>query len=193
MTGWVEVMGLRQRLRLFASNSEGIASLEFVLILFPMIFIFFGMVQWGIMMYHFNQMENAARETARIMAVDDDMNPNSDGADVQCSAAVSGSAEGFFCSMVGVPSVGKVTACYNQDATPPADDAVFSAMVTITAPMDAVGMIDVFGITKDRDMTVTAEMRVENGKFHVLNVPNPCLCGGASPDFGFNPLPACGP
>ena len=179
-------MNHRRFLTRLLGQSEGIASLEFVLILVPMITIFFGMLQWGVMLYYYNNMENVARETVRVLAVDDDINPDfgNNGAAVPCTGLTALTGEEYACNRLDLPSTSTtVSVCYEQGKLPP--QPIFNAVVTITAPMDDLGMIDIFGIAAGRTLTTTADMRVEDGKLSVNNpIPNLNTCGGGCADIG---------
>ncbi|MEM7225559.1 MAG: TadE family protein [Pseudomonadota bacterium] len=160
--------------------------MEFVLILFPFMIFLFGMIEFGLIFYHFNQMENVARETAREIAVDDDVNPASNGAEVICPG--SGGAEGLACQLLSNAARDKVTACYEQRDFPP-DRPVFDAVVSVSTPMDQIGIvISVMGLAQDRTLTATATMRVEPGKLNPDENPDldPALklCDGSDPDYG---------
>ena len=50
-------MRLRAYLSRLGRETKGIASLEFVLILFPMLFIFFGVIQISGIFYYYHQMQ----------------------------------------------------------------------------------------------------------------------------------------
>ena len=172
----------------FGKRRDGIASLEFVLILFPTMIFIFGMLEFGLMFYHFNQMQGVARETARQVAVDDDLNPGGNGADVNCPGTA-GTAEALACQLLSGAAKDTVTVCYRQDDLPP-DTPVFSSVVTVSAPMDQIGIVtSIMGIASDRTLTASADMRVEPGKIGPaaagapFTPPNGSLCDGSSPQF----------
>ena len=170
-----------QSIRRFARRSDGIASLEFVIILFPMMIFIFGIMEFSLIFYQFNQMENVARETARIIAVDDDVNPAANGVEVTCPGT--GGAEAIACQLLSNAAKDRVTACYEQQDFPP-EDPVFASVVTVTAPMDQLGLvISVLGVSPGRELTASAEMRVEHGKIDPDNVDPPRLCDGGDPVY----------
>ena len=175
-------MKLWRALWRFARRTDGLSSLELVLLLFPMMVVVFGIIQFSFILYHYNQMENVARETARLIAVDDTVNPGANGPLVVCPEAAG--AEAVACQMLGVPSRGEVSACYQQEVFPP-DEPVFSGVVTITAPMDELGLVvDIMGWASERDLTARATMRVEPTKIGPASVNPPFLCDGISkPDY----------
>ena len=55
--------------RRFARCNSGISSVEFVIVLFPMVLFMFGIIGFGLVFYTYNTMENAAREAVRRMSV----------------------------------------------------------------------------------------------------------------------------
>ncbi|MEM7222375.1 MAG: TadE family protein [Pseudomonadota bacterium] len=172
----------------FAHRADGISSLEFVLLLFPMMIFVFGIIQFSFIFYHYNQMQSVAREVARQIAVSDTLNPSEnededeDSEEISCKDSPSG-AEGLVCQMLGVPAGGSITTCYEQVEFPP-DTPVFSSVVTIAAPIDQLGLvIDILGIAKGRDLTATAKMRVEPTKIGPDAVNPEKLCDGDPPDY----------
>ncbi|NIU04544.1 MAG: pilus assembly protein [Gammaproteobacteria bacterium] len=58
--------------RAFVRCRSGIASVEFVIVLFPMILFLFGIIGFGLVTYTHNNMVNAAREAVRRLAVAED-------------------------------------------------------------------------------------------------------------------------
>ena len=152
----------RKFLSRMSTNTKGIASLEFVLILFPMLFIFFGMIQFGGIFYWYNQMQNSAREAARRLAVDADIDPTgTGGTTVLCTAAVAGSAEDYACRYLSVPGAVDVTTGYCED---PLGTVRYDAVVRVTAPMSDLSMVDLLGISGTRTVTATAVLRVDPAK-----------------------------
>ena len=157
-------MSIRAFLPRFWRNRKGISSIEFTIIVFPMLIIFFGMIQFGSLFYYYNQMQNAARDAARRMAVDDDILPINPAAEaaIACSTTpAAGSAEAYACGLLRVPAEVSVTACHRGD---PVDTERFDAEVVLTAPMDDVALVDLLGIMEGKTLTASAIMRVEPGK-----------------------------
>ena len=72
-------MQLSQFFKRFAKKQDGVAAVEFSLIAILMLVILFAMIQFGAMFYHYNVMQNAARDGARRLAVDNDMYPEEPG------------------------------------------------------------------------------------------------------------------
>ena len=56
-------------LRRFAACRRGTSSVEFVLVLGPMILFLFGLIGFGLITYAHNNMVNAAREATRRLSV----------------------------------------------------------------------------------------------------------------------------
>lgn len=63
------LMPLGATARRFARCTSGISSVEFVIVLFPMVLFMFGIIGFGLVFYTYNTMENAAREAVRRMSV----------------------------------------------------------------------------------------------------------------------------
>jgi Flp pilus assembly protein TadG len=149
------------RLRLFGKERDGGTAAEFALIVLVLCFILFAMIQMGALFYHYNVMQNAARDGARRLAVDNDIYPLNPGAAVNCSTT-SGSAtvEAYTCSMLRLPDEAQVTACITEDLA----GVRYDAEVVVSADMAKMGLIDLFGATFGKTLTATSVMRLENGK-----------------------------
>ncbi len=80
------VGSLRRFGRRFAACRRGTSSVEFVLVLGPMILFLFGIIGFGLITYAHNNMVNAAREATRRMSVAEDV-VIGNGATVTCSPA----------------------------------------------------------------------------------------------------------
>lgn len=168
-------MNLLERIRRFGKRQDGISAVEFSLIALLMCIILFAIIQFGAMFYHYNMMQNAARDGARRLAVDNDLYPGDNGSAVTCAAAQADSIEEYVCNIMDLPSdAATVAACITQDI----EDVRYDAEVVVVAPMDEVSLIDLLGFTEGLNVTAVAVMRVENGKDPD---PDGNMCGSSIP------------
>ena len=171
-------MWVRHILRRFGRDTKGIASVEFVMILFPMLLIFFAMIQFGGAFYYYSHMQNVVRDTARRLAYDETMLLGSaNESQLPCPGAAD-TAEEYACSLLLLPGDSGVTvsSCYadvNAVAPATADDRR-EAKITIVASLSDISLVDLLGIGDDHNVTATAVVRVEEPKILNLVLPNSC-------------------
>ena len=180
-------MGLFALLKRFRRDANGIASLEFVIFLFPMLLMFFAMIQFGSLFYNYNTMQNAARDAARRLATDSDVVPINPAALVNCPGPAAANAneetaESIACGLINLPGTPQVTACYdnvegaagaptNNGATPRMD-----ANVTIRVPMENATLVDLIGVGQNKFVTAQASIRIEEPKIFGLDPVNDDNC-----------------
>lgn len=135
-----------------ARDSRGSVAVEMVFALPLLLLFLFGIVQFGFLFFVWNDMENAAREGARRLAVNDSLS----------EADAKSYVKNWLVTWPGTTFT--VTACTiaaktTNPATCTGDDEVF---VTVSAPMSQVSLIGNFGTWFGTDsLTVRAVMRKE--------------------------------
>ena len=144
---------------------DGVASLEFIVVLFPMILILFGVIQIGSIFYNYHQMQIAVGDTARRMIQEPSFNSEKNGGvggtEVACSAATAGSPEDYGCRIVRIPGASEITTAYCTDD---AASEHYDVTATMTLPMDDASLVDLLGLAGRRTVTATATMRVTPSK-----------------------------
>ncbi len=143
----------RNSINNFLTSRDGAVMVEFALILILLVTILFGIITFGWMFFLENNMETAAREAARRMAVAE---APFAGTDVACAdAQTPGTAEYIACAMMpnsaGTITVNAVELC-------PADRAV---RVQVSANGADVALADIFGYFTGMTLSATVEMRKE--------------------------------
>jgi Flp pilus assembly protein TadG len=148
-------MVLQMRLRginkALARDSRGSAAVELVFALPILLLLLFGMVQFGFIFFVWNDMENAAREGARRLAVDDSISETD----------AKGIVEAW---LVTWPATFTVTACTiaADTASPSTCTGTDLVFVTVSAPASQVALLghffDWFGTNT---LTVRVVMRKE--------------------------------
>ncbi|MEM7222374.1 MAG: TadE family protein [Pseudomonadota bacterium] len=157
---------VRSSLARIGRAKDGVASLEFVIILFPLILIFFAVIQVGSIFYYNHQMQVAVRDTARRMiqepTFNSEKNSGAGGTEVACSATTAGSPEDYGCSIVTMPGPPGITTEYCID-----DDDLehYDAIVTMTVDLDEISLVDLLGVASGKTATRTSTMRVTPNKF----------------------------
>ncbi len=141
--------------RRFARCSEGISSVEFVIILPVLMLFLFGIITFASALYVHVNMENAAREAVRRMAVAE---APAAGVPVSCASAQAttpGTAEYYACTyLVDWPVGFQVEA---DSLCPGAQDVI----VTVAVPAEQVALADVFGFFDGMTLTAEVVMRRE--------------------------------
>ena len=146
-------------MRRFARCDRGVSAVEFALIL-PLLMLFlFSIIAFGSTFYVHVNMENAAREAVRRMAVAE---ASGFGTPVSCATAQADpaiyEAESYACDyLVNWPVSFEVTA--DMVGTCPGDRDV---VVTVTVPAEEVALADVFGFFAGRTLTAEVFMRPED-------------------------------
>jgi Flp pilus assembly protein TadG len=124
---------------------------EFALTVMLLVMFLFGIITFGWMFFLDNNMETAAREGARRMAVAD---ASYAGSDVTCNNAQAGTVEGIACSML--PNWGS-TITVNATCA-----GLNTASVVVSANGQDVALADIFGFFNGTTIEATVEMRIED-------------------------------
>ena len=161
--------GLRRfpDMRRFARCDRGISSVEFVIILPLLMMFLFSIISFGSVLYIQANMENAAREAVRRLAVSDATQCTGTppataactGATVDCDAAITaGTAEDYACTYLANWQVDFEVAV---QADPSGTDCS-ELVVTVTLPnASEAALADVFGFFDGRTLTADVTMREE--------------------------------
>lgn len=132
------LIGLSGRLR---RDERGAVLVEFSLLAPVMMLLLFGIVQFGMLFSIHSTMLNAARESARAVAVE-------------------GASESQGRNLANRRLAAWGSLPFQVDVirpTPPARDVI----VEIAVPMEAAAIVDVLGLFNGREMTVETVMRTE--------------------------------
>ena len=142
----------------FIRDRSGASASEFALVLTPMVIIFLVIMQFGFILYTQNSMQNAAREAARRMAVDE-TTTFTDGNSVLCSAPpAAGTVASIACGVVA-SWVGEFTVV--TDAAPLASSNFADMTVSVSTDMGSVGIFDVLGVASGRNLSAVATHKSE--------------------------------
>ncbi len=153
-------------LRRVARCDKGISSVEFVLILPILMLFLFSIISFGSLLYIHVNMENAAREAVRRLAVADSVECTAaGGTTAPCTSATvvcgvdpitGGTAEDFACTYLANWSVG-----FEVEAGPDATDCT-ELTVTVRLPdASLVALADVFGFFDGRTLSAEVAVREE--------------------------------
>ena len=146
-----------EAVRRFARCSKGISSVEFAIIL-PLLMLFlFSIIAFASALYVHVNMENAAREAARRMAVAE---APAAGAPVSCTSAQATTprtAEYYACTYLAEWPIDFLVMADLVGSCP--DDR--DVEVTVTVPAEQVALADVFGFFDGRTLTAKVVMRRE--------------------------------
>jgi Flp pilus assembly protein TadG len=144
-------MGLKGIRKSLTRDSRGSSAVELVFAIPMLLLLVFGMIQFGFIFFVWNDMENAAREGARRLAVDDSIT----------ETAAKDVVEAW---LVNWPATFTVTACTitadsASQSTCTGDDEV---SVTVSAPMSEVALIgNLFDLFGTNALSVRVVMRKE--------------------------------
>ena len=146
--------------RRLARCTSGIASVEFALVV-PVLSLFvFGIISVSSVLYVQNNMESAAREAARRMAVAE---ATYTGGNVACTAApaqIVGSAEYIACTRL--PGWGVFTVDVNEEVCTVADSGQhLDVTVVVSVDGTQAALSDIFGIFASRNLSAEMIMRKE--------------------------------
>jgi Flp pilus assembly pilin Flp len=146
----------------FFRDQDGATAAEFALVTMPMVILTFAIIAFGSLLFIWNEMKGAARESVRCASVADTV---MDGTAQQCGGHISGSAEDIACNILADwwPTF---TVSMSQTAVAGGND--FD--VTITAPMDEAMLVDIFGFAAGRTLSASASIRQE---IPPLSAPGP--------------------
>ena len=143
----------RTRLR-FLRSCDGATAAEFSLVALLFLMFVFGIVTFGWIFFLVSNMESAAREAARRMAVAE---ATFAGTNVTCgdtAAQVSGSAEQLACALLGWSGAVTVNA---TDLCP----AERSVRVQITADAGQAAILDILGLFDGKTLSTEVTLRKE--------------------------------
>ncbi len=153
--------------RRFLRCREGISSVEFVIILPLLMMFLFSIISFGSVLYIQSNMENAAREAVRRLAVSDATRCTAvdgataacTGATVDCDAAITaGTAEDYACTYLANWQVDFEVAVQVD----PSGTDCSELVVTVTLPnASEAALADVFGFFDGRTLTADVTMREE--------------------------------
>ena len=144
-------MGLNRNRQTLASDNRGSAAVELVFAMPLLLLLLFGMIQFGFIFFVWNDMENAAREGTRRLAVDTSISESD----------AKGIVEAW---LVNWPTTFTVTACTitSKSASPSTCTGDDEVSVTVAAPMSEVALIgNLFDLFGTKTMTVRVVMRKE--------------------------------
>ncbi len=155
-----------EAVRRFARSNKGISSVEFVIILPVLMLFLFGIITFASVLYIHVNMENAAREAVRRLAVADEVECTSadgltsvtcTGTTVACSATIfEPSVEDYACTYLANWPVG-----FEVEAEPAACPDL-SVTVTVRLPDASTAALgDVFGFFDGRTWTAEVVIREE--------------------------------
>jgi hypothetical protein len=155
-------MRFREIFRRFGKNQSGAVAAEFAIVGTLSCVLIFVMIQMGMMFYSYNVMQNGARDGARRLALDEEMNPAPAGF-VNCipgDPTGTATVEAYTCEIMQLFANAVVRACITGS------EAVgrYDAEVVVTADLGDVGIFDLFDVTSGFTMTASAVMRVEASK-----------------------------
>lgn len=137
--------GVRNRLARLPSDRDGASAIEFALILPFLTMILFGIIQFGMVFAVQNTMVNAAREAARLMAVEQ---AGADKAEALAQERLQTWDNLSFDIQATEPNPGNPN---DKDVT-----------VTIRVPMSDAMMIDILGLGTGRQLEARSVMRRES-------------------------------
>ena len=142
----------------FIRDTNGASAAEFALVVMPMVIIFTVIIQFGFILYTQNNMQNAAREAARRMAVDE-TTTFTDGDNVLCSSSPSaGTVANVACNaMAGW--TGEFTVVTDATVIGATDFAEMT--VSISTDMGSVGIFDILGVAAGRNLSAAATHKSE--------------------------------
>ena len=164
------VGSIRRFGRRFSACRRGTSSVEFVLVLGPMILFLFGIIGFGLITYAHSNMVNAAREaTRRLSVIDPVVQADAARPMYTCSAADIGILEGvnpgiirpqqIACEFLTKWAIGfEVTA--TECVLPVTDPDHLDVTVTIVTSASDAFMVDIWGLFSD-DLVASVTMRRE--------------------------------
>jgi len=139
----------------FFRSRDGAAAAEFALTVMLLVMFLFGIITFGWMFFLDNNMETAAREGARRMAVAEAPYAGTDVTCADAQAQTPGTVENIACSML--PNWG-ANITVNASDLCPGDRVV---RVQVSANGQDVALADIFGFFNGKTMSATVEMRKE--------------------------------
>ena len=151
---------LRTSARSLGKDESGANAVEFALVILVLVPFILAILEFGIILFTYNNMEQAARETARVLAVQE--------ATLLRAEAVANAQLGFSGLNFTITRCAPDTAdtCQGPDwpCDPPASpclDPLKDVSVKIAVPLAEASLIDFFGFFSDGDLTATVTMRKE--------------------------------
>lgn len=153
--------GLR---RFFLEREAGSTAAEFAIMVFPVVILLFGIVQFSLVLYSYNSMKNAAREGVRWYAVGA---PDSDvsfgGNDKLAAEARAQGFLGIWAPAIVVADAVNATSDPSVVCLPEEPDPDCDVTVTITAAMADAALFDLLDLMTSNglQLEVSATMRRE--------------------------------
>ncbi len=145
-----------EAVRRFAGCSKGICSVEFVIVLPVLMLFLFSIITFGSLLYVHANMENAARESVRRMAVAE---APAAGVPVSCTsvqATTPGTAENYACTYLVDWPVGFLIEAKADDV----DCSELTVTVELANASEAA-LADVFGFFDGKTLSAEVVMRKE--------------------------------
>ena len=134
----------RLRTRRAALGRDGLAAVEFALILPVLLLFLFGIIQFGFLVSVYNTMVHAAREGARGMAVE------------QLTES-----EGKTLTEQRLTAYGNLPFTVTTKAPDPANPADLDVEVSVSVPLEDAMLVDVLGLAESQTVSTQIVMRRE--------------------------------
>ena len=143
----------------FVSDSNGASAAEFSIILLPCVIILVVIMQFGMLLYVHNDMFNAARSSARALALSELATVSSFGAPTACGAQAQGSIEDVACDHLanwqGMTN-------FSVEVNVTAADGCDQVEVVVTTPMEDATLFNMFGVLSGRTLTANMVIRSQH-------------------------------
>lgn len=143
-------------IRRFTRDEQGASAVEFAIVLTPMTLVFLGIMQFGHMLFVYNDMFNAAREAARRWA-SNDAAVFAAGGTTTCGTQAPNSVEDAACQNVAQWTL--MTFSVTPVATETASGACEEIRVDVSVPMVETTFVNLFGLFDAVTLTASATMR----------------------------------
>ncbi len=145
--------------RRFARCRSGISSVEFVIVLPILMLFLFGIITFATTLYIQVNMENAAREGARRMAVAEAGGIRTWVPCTSVQATTAGTAENYACIYLADWPISFEV--YAEPGCPPASPTDRNVRLTVSVNAEAAALADVFGFFSGKTLTAKVVMRKE--------------------------------
>ena len=155
------IFALRGRAgRDFLRDSGGASAAEFAIILLPMVLIFVVILQFGMLLYVHNDMYNAARSSARALALNETATVTSFGGATDCGNQTQGSIEDVACDHL--ENWQGLLTTFTVDVNVIAVDGCDQVEVIVTTPMDQATLFNIFGVLTGETLTASMVIRSQH-------------------------------
>ncbi len=144
---------LRTSARSLGNDESGANAVEFALVILVLIPFILAILEFGIILFTYNNMEQAAREAARVLAVQE--------ATLLRAEAVANAQLGFSGLNFTITRCAPDTAVTCQGVDWPLLDPLKDVSVKIAVPLAEASLIDFFGFFSLGNLTATVTMRKE--------------------------------